>query len=112
MEMIWHARNLPRACAGGSIFDMLTRDDRASWRAKASYILEGIHATIAITVVTFVALFMDDFRLAALPPQLDVSCEYITGLIFVWPPHPDPPSEASSLILFRDYGLCFSATSD
>ena len=68
---------------------MLTRDDRASWRAKASYILEGIHATIAITVVTFVALFMDDFRLAVLPPQLDVSCEYITGLIFVWP-HPDP----------------------
>ena len=83
-------RNLPRACAGGSIFDMLTRDDRASWRAKASYILEGIHATIAITVVTFVALFMDDFRLAVLPPQLDVSCEYLTGLIFVWPPDPDP----------------------
>ena len=93
-------RDLPWACAGGSIFDMLTRDDRASWRAKASYILEGIHATIAITVVTFVALFMDDFRLAVLPPQLDVSCEYITGLIFVWP-HPDlllwqPQSSSSS----------------
>ena len=79
---------------------MLTRDDRASWRAKASYILEGIHATIAITVVTFVALFMDDFRLAVLPPQLDVSCEYLTSLIFVWP-HPDPPSEAALLTLLR-----------
>ena len=69
--------------AGGSIFDMLNRDDRASWRTKASSSLEGIHATIAITIVTFFALFMDDFRLAILPTQLDVSCQYITGLIMV-----------------------------
>ena len=69
--------------AGGSIFDMLNRDDRASWRTKASSSLEGIHATIAITIVTFFALFMDDFRLAILPTQLDVSCEYISGLIMV-----------------------------
>ena len=69
--------------AGGSIFDMLNTDDRASWRAKASHSLEGIYATIAITVVTFFALFMDDFRLAILPTQLDVSCEYLSGLILV-----------------------------
>ena len=69
--------------AGGSIFDMLNMDDRASWRTKASHSLEGIYATIAITVVTFVALFMDDFRLAVLPTQLDVSCEYLSGLILV-----------------------------
>ena len=69
--------------AGGSIFDMLNLDDRASWRAKASHSLEGIYATIAITVVTFFALFMDDFRLAVLPTQLDVSCEYLSGLILV-----------------------------
>lgn len=68
---------------GGSVFDMLNRDDRASWRAKASYWLEGIRATIAITIVVFFALFMDDFRLAVLPTQLDVSCEYISGLILV-----------------------------
>lgn len=64
---------------------MLNRDDRASWRAKASYWLEGIRAAIAITIVTFFALFMDDFRLAVLPTQLDVSCEYISGLILVRP---------------------------
>ena len=84
-------RNILRVrSAGGSIFDMLNTDDRASWKAKASYLLEGINATIAITVVTFFALFMDDFRLAALPTQLDVSCEYLSGLIFVsFPPtHP------------------------
>ena len=62
---------------------MLNMDDRASWRAKASHSLEGIYATIAIMVVTFFGLFMDDFRLAVLPTQLDVSCEYLSGLILV-----------------------------
>ena len=74
--------------AGGSIFDMLNLDDRASWRAKTSHSLEGIYATVAITVVTFFALFMDDFRLAVLPTQLDVSCEYLSGLILVSLPSP------------------------
>ncbi len=70
-------------CAAGSIFDLLNSDDRASWKAKASSWLEGIYATIAITVVVFFALFLDDFRLAVLPTSLDVSCEYISGLILV-----------------------------
>ncbi len=62
---------------------MLNADERDSWRARASFWLEGIYATVAISVVTFFALFLDDFRQAALPPALDVSCEYITGLILV-----------------------------
>ena len=75
-------------CAAGSIFDLLNSDDRASWKAKASYWLEGIYATIAITVVVFFALFLDDFRQAVLPTSLDVSCEYISGLILVSLPRP------------------------
>jgi len=70
-------------CAAGSIFDLLNSDDRASWKAKASYWLEGIYATVAITTVVFFALFLDDFRVAVLPTSLDVSCQYISGLILV-----------------------------
>lgn len=88
LEVLGDSETEAQWAAGGSIFDMLNRDDRASWRAKASYSLEGLHATIAITVVTFFALFMDDFRLAILPTQLDVSCEYISGLILVRLTHP------------------------
>ena len=69
--------------ASGSIFDVLNADDRDSWRARASFWLEGIHATIAISVITFFALFMDQFRQAVLPTSMDVPCEYITGLILV-----------------------------
>ena len=71
--------------AAGSIFDALNNDDRDSLRAKASFWLEGIYATIAISVVVFFALFLDDFRMAVLPTDLDVSCEYITGLVLVGP---------------------------
>ena len=78
---------------------MLNRDDRASWRAKASYWLEGIRAAIAITIVTFFALFMDDFRLAVLPTQLDVSCEYISGLILVRPAQSPPQHLCSKNVL-------------
>lgn len=69
--------------AAGSIFDLLNSEDRTSWKAKASIWLEGIYATVAITVVVFFALFLDDFRQAMLPTALDVSCEYISGLILV-----------------------------
>ncbi len=87
-------------CAAGSIFDLLNSDDRASWKAKASSWLEGIYATIAITVVVFFALFLDDFRLAVLPTSLDVSCEYISGLILVcsqgpWKRTCNPPLSSS-----------------
>ena len=62
---------------------MLNNDDRDSLRAKATFWLEGIYATIAISVITFFALFLDDFRVAVLPTDLDASCEYISGLILV-----------------------------
>ena len=82
--------------AAGSIFDMLNNDDRDSLRAKASFWLEGIYATIAISVVTFFALFLDDFRVAVLPIALDVSCEYISGLILVSSPIPATLNSDSS----------------
>ncbi|CAL8467737.1 g7275 [Coccomyxa elongata] len=82
-DMLRASRELSTVSVSGSIFDLLNSDDRASWKAKASSWLEGIYATIAITVVVFFALFLDDFRLAVLPTSLDVSCEYISGLILV-----------------------------
>eukprot|EP00884_Botryococcus_braunii_P012863 jgi/Botrbrau1/21578/Bobra.174_2s0073.1 len=38
---------------------------------------------MAITFFTLIALFMDDFRLAVLPPLLDPGCEVFAGAIVV-----------------------------
>ncbi|KAK9835000.1 hypothetical protein WJX81_003326 [Elliptochloris bilobata] len=60
-----------------SIFDSLTRDEQAPWKARLSYHLEGLPATIFVSVVTFVALFLEDLRLAAFPPAADVACQVV-----------------------------------
>ena len=42
--------------------------------------------TAVITLATFLAMFMDDCRLAFLPPPNDVSCQIVSVGILVWLP--------------------------
>lgn len=72
--------------AAGSIFDSLNQKEQAPWKKRLAYHLEGLPATILVTAVTFVALFLDDARLAVLPPAADVACQVLSGIIMVRPP--------------------------
>ncbi len=71
------------ADAAGSIFDSLNRDDQSVWKARASLYLEGLPATIFVSAVTFVALFLEDLRLAVFPPAADVACQVLSGIVLV-----------------------------
>ena len=70
----------------GSIFDSLNQKEQAPWKKRLAYHLEGLPATVLVTAVTFVALFLDDVRLAVLPPSADVACQVLSGIIMVRPP--------------------------
>ena len=66
----------------GSIFDTHV-DRRPSWKTAVAARVEGIRASVVVLFFTFLALFMDDFRLLALPPSLDGTCEVLAFLILV-----------------------------
>lgn len=68
--------------AAGSIFDTEI-DKRPRWKARVASHVEGIRASVIVLFFTFLALFMDDFRLLALPPSLDGLCEVLACLILV-----------------------------
>lgn len=68
----------------GSIFD--TQMDRGPrWKSRLAARVEGIRASVIILFFTFLALFMDDFRLLALPPAFDTLCEVLACLVLVRP---------------------------
>ena len=69
--------------AAGSIFDSLAREEQAPWKARLSLQLEGLQATIFVSAVTFVALFLEDLRLAVFPPAADIACQVLSGLVMV-----------------------------
>ncbi len=73
------------ADGAGSIFDSLNRDDQKVWKARASLYLEGLPATIFVSAVTLVALFLEDLRLAVFPPAADVACQVLSGIVLVRP---------------------------
>ena len=52
-------------------------------REKLSNVLEGLPVTVLVSLATFLGIFMDDCRLAFLPPANDVSCEVISFGILV-----------------------------
>ena len=61
-----------------SVFELSSRDHQATWKQKFLYRLESLQVTAFVTFATFLALFMDDFRLACLPSSLDDTCQYIS----------------------------------
>ena len=74
---------LPSVSAG-SVFDLVNRRDlRPTWQTKAAGHLDSLHVTAFVTFATFLALFMDDTRLAILPTSLDWPCQYISGVVMV-----------------------------
>ena len=75
-----------RGGGAGSIFDSLNQKEQAPWKKRLAYHLEGLPATILVTAVTFVALFLDDARLALLPPAADVVCQVLSGISMARPP--------------------------
>ena len=60
-------------------------DKTPPWKIFLASRVEGIRATIIVLVFTFLALFMDDFRLLVLPPSLDEVCEILSILVLVTP---------------------------
>ncbi|KAK9817269.1 hypothetical protein WJX72_012075 [[Myrmecia] bisecta] len=67
----------------GSIFDSLDQESTRNWRKHVVAILDGIHVSIAVVILTVIVLFMDDFRLAAFPPTMDRWCGYTAIMIFI-----------------------------
>ena len=70
------------------MFDISSHSRRQpSWKARLALGLESLKVTAFVTFATFLALFMDDFRLACLPTSLDNPCQYISlGVMVSLPP--------------------------
>ena len=67
------------AAGSGSVFDIGSQSrQQPSWKARLALGLESLKVTAFVTFATFLALFMDDFRLACLPTSLDNPCQYIS----------------------------------
>ena len=66
------------------MFDVATRDDARHSRARraATAALDGLHGTLGVAGITLVAIFLDDARLAVLPPSADAGCQVVAGVIF------------------------------
>ena len=75
---------VPFTAASGSVFDLGRQPDRRpTWKLQAANWLESLRVTAFVTFATFLALFMDDTRLAILPTILDNACQYISLAIMV-----------------------------
>ena len=66
-----------------SVFDIGQQKQQPSWKQKMALGLESLRVTAFVTFATFLALFMDDFRLACLPTSLDGACQYVSLAIMV-----------------------------
>jgi len=77
----------------GSVFDIgKGLSDDPSWKQSMVLVMESLKVTIFVTFCTFLALFMDDVRLAILPTSLDTPSQYISLSIMVSHPPPFPHS--------------------
>lgn len=66
-----------------SIFQQLDAAHRPQWKARACDLLDGTHISCFVVVITLLAVFLDDFRLAVLPPAADPVCVGITIVVLV-----------------------------
>ena len=67
-----------------SVFDATTVDHRPRWKRRAAALIDGLPATLAISFVTVVAIFLDDLRLAAFASgPADRACEAAAAIVFV-----------------------------
>ena len=73
----------PSLTAGQSVFHQLDAAQEPHWRATACDWLDGTYTSCFVVLVTLLAVFLDDFRLAVLPPAADPVCTGITIFIFV-----------------------------
>lgn len=69
--------------ASPSVFQQLDAAKEPQWKAKACDWLDGTYTSCFVVFVTLLAVFLDDFRLAALPPAADSVCTGITIFVFV-----------------------------
>ncbi len=66
-----------------SVFQQLEKANQPQWKAKACHLLDGTHISCFVVFITLLAVFLDDFRLAVLPPAADPVCVGITIVILV-----------------------------
>ena len=69
--------------ANPSVFQQLDAAKEPQWKVKACDWLDGTYVSCFVVFVTLLAVFLDDFRLAVLPPAADPVCVGITIFIFV-----------------------------
>ena len=72
--------------SGASVFDLLGVDksrSRSPWQNKVQSVLDGTAMTSFMTLLTVVVLFLDDIRVAAMPPEADRPIVVITYFAFV-----------------------------
>ena len=69
--------------ASPSVFQQLDAVKEPQWKARACDWLDGTYVSCFVVFVTLLAVFLDDFRLAVLPPGADPACIGITIFIFV-----------------------------
>lgn len=69
--------------ASPSVFHQLDAAQQPHWKVTACEWLDGTYTSCSVVIVTLLAVFLDDFRLAALPPAADPVCTGITIFIFV-----------------------------
>lgn len=73
----------PSLTASPSVFHQLDAAQEPHWKATACDWLDGTYTSCFVVLVTLLAVFLDDFRLAVLPPAADPVCTGITIFIFV-----------------------------
>eukprot|EP00210_Caulerpa_lentillifera_P001909 g1836.t1 len=72
--------------SGGSVFDLLEVDKARplpTWKKKLIAITDGTVATIYMTLLTILVLFIDDVRIAILPPEADDTVLVITYISLI-----------------------------
>lgn len=72
--------------SGESVFDLLAADKASplpTWKTRLIAFTDGAFATIYMTLLTILVLFIDDVRIAILPPEADDAVLVITYISLV-----------------------------
>ena len=69
--------------ASPSVFQQLDAAQEPHWKAQACDWLDGTYISCFVVIVTLLAVFLDDFRLAVLLPAADPVCVGITIFVLV-----------------------------
>ncbi len=64
-----------------SVFDMHPVAGQPRWLTKGAEILDGTYMTILVVLCTFLAIFLDDLRLAVFPISADETCWIIAAVV-------------------------------